>query len=538
MPAFYRLPVGLLTIIAQCVTEEKEWFKEGKALRLTHPHFANLDYLNAHLFHNIDFHATPEGIDRLKSRSWTAIESFIRKITFLPSEYSTDMTFYHYRNIVMEQCEYYWIIERNLTDHPIRYGPELETDLDSKRWKEPSYAPGELFASFREYRRQALAAQAVLDDGSLQVWTDTIKQLPNVKTFEYGKLKKHSITCSNPGALPRPWDDLTAIGFKDLAMRNFFNDLSSVPPLPHLRKGILCQHSPGEQYRRIHRDRSREPSDGVIFGLKYRDLAAFYAIRTQVGLIEPVSACINAAYAQPEKLLLLSTLAPFATNSPLPPDLRSLDLSRLRSLEWRTELFDDGSEFPSSGQERNRLIMALLRKCHLSIQDLRIIPETDHNGLDHDREVLWPPAEAKFLPLPNLRRLHLTGSMAPRTLAPWIASMPLLETLSLLQGAEFDGPGCWNWRLVLDAIREHPSLLHVQFKIACEMFRDKFFVADLSVFTRNSRQTKRAFQVGVGNGQIMKEELKDEGDSLCRWLEGDKCVWDPRLDQFFPLRFF
>jgi hypothetical protein len=262
-----------------------------------------------------------------------------------------------------------------------------------------------LFASFREYCRQALAAQAVLDDGSLQVWTDTIRQLSNAKTFEYGKLKEHSITCSNPGVLPRPWNDLTAIGFEDLPMRIFFNDLSGLPPLPHLREGNLCQHSSDEQYRRIRRDRSREPSDGVIFGLEYRVLAAFYAIRTQVGLIEPVSACINAADAQPEKLLLSSKLAPFATDSPLPPDLRSLDLSRLRSLEWRTELFDDGTDFPSSGQERNRFIIALLRKCHLSIQDLRIAPETDHNGLDHDREVLWPPAEAKFLPLPNLRRL-------------------------------------------------------------------------------------------------------------------------------------
>lgn len=86
MSAFYRLPVEPLTIIAQCVTKEKEWFKEGKTLRLTHPHFANLDYLNAHLFHNINFHATPEGINRQKLRSCTAIESFIRKLPFLPSE--------------------------------------------------------------------------------------------------------------------------------------------------------------------------------------------------------------------------------------------------------------------------------------------------------------------------------------------------------------------------------------------------------------------------------------------------------------------
>jgi hypothetical protein len=103
MSAFYRLPVELLTIIAQCVTEEKEWFKEGKALRLAHPHFANLEYLNVHLFHNINFHATPEGIDRLKVHP-QALKSFVRKVTFLPSEYGTDMTLFHFRRIIIKHA--------------------------------------------------------------------------------------------------------------------------------------------------------------------------------------------------------------------------------------------------------------------------------------------------------------------------------------------------------------------------------------------------------------------------------------------------
>ena len=66
MSAFYRLPVELLTTITKRVAEGKNWSEEGKALHLTHPHFANLDYLNTHLFHNVNFHATPKGIDRLK----------------------------------------------------------------------------------------------------------------------------------------------------------------------------------------------------------------------------------------------------------------------------------------------------------------------------------------------------------------------------------------------------------------------------------------------------------------------------------------
>lgn len=59
----------------------------------------------------------------------------------------------------MEQCEYYFDIESSLTDNPKRRGPVSEMNLKSERAKEPFYAPGELFASFRDYRRKALAAQ-------------------------------------------------------------------------------------------------------------------------------------------------------------------------------------------------------------------------------------------------------------------------------------------------------------------------------------------------------------------------------------------
>lgn len=124
--------------------------------------------------------------------------------------------------------------------------------------------------------------------------------------------------------------------------------------------------------------------------------------------------------------------------------------------------------------------------------------------------------EAKDIPLSNLRNLHLTGSVAPHQLAAWISSLPRLETLSLLHGAEYEEPGCWKRRLVLDAIRRHPSLLHVQLKIACED-REGCFVATLSTFTQNSSQAKRAFQMVAGayRDMSMKLELEEESISLC-----------------------
>ena len=167
MSAFYQLPVELLTIIAQYVTAEKGWFQEGKALRLTHPRFANLDYLNSHLFHNINFHATPEGIDRLKSSSWVELKSFVRRITFLPSEYSTGMTFFHFRRIVIKQCAFYCPADYGLINHSTRWAPESIAHLESAWAKNPLFSPEELLASYQEYHKQAQAAQALLTDGSL-----------------------------------------------------------------------------------------------------------------------------------------------------------------------------------------------------------------------------------------------------------------------------------------------------------------------------------------------------------------------------------
>ena len=188
--------------------------------------------------------------------------------------------------------------------------------------------------------------------------------------------------------------------------------------IQHLRKGVLCQHSPDEE----RRNRYRPAYDYLDFGEDSRLLSKcqFSAIQTQAGLIEPISACINAASAQPGRLLLSSPLAIFERDSPLPPNLQALNLSRLHSLEWRTEIFENGSHLPSSAQKRDAFLMALLRTCHLSIQNLRITPEADEDGLDHGREPSWPPKEAKDLPLPNLRSLQLTSSVSPRQLAPWI----------------------------------------------------------------------------------------------------------------------
>lgn len=552
MSAFYRLPVEILTIIAQNVTKERKWFEEGKALRLTHPHFANLDHLNALLFHNISFHATPEGIDRLKAHPLAAVKSFVKKITFLPSAYHTGMTFFHFRRIIIKQCSWYCPADCDWIIHPKRSDGQTVTRLESEWARDPLFTSDEVYASFQEYRSQALAAQALLTDGSLRVWTDAIRQFANVKYFEYGKLKEHVRTFGMPVPL---WDDPEADSDDDPPDPR---PRSNVPMIPHLKESLHYGHI---YAKRVCKIMANHPHDQPyfdnddeydIYADSYNDpyhpasVCQLNDIRAQTGLIEPVAACIHAAGVRPEKLTLSSALSTFEPGSPLPPSLQSLDLSRLRSLEWRTGVYADGTHHEAPPRERNAFMMALLHKCHATLQELRIIPdETIGPGhvADPSRLKFWPPKEAKLLPLPNLRQLHLTGSVDPRRLAPWITSMPRLEKLTLQHDAGADEEGLMNWRLALDAIRKHTSFMQVRLELRHEWLLDgsKLVVA-VRTFTRSESprtrtRSKRKVRMSYGDGWNNQFDLEKEGNSLCRWLEGVECDWDPRLDVFFPLAY-
>jgi hypothetical protein len=182
MSVFYRLPVELLTIIAKCLTEEDHAEKTCIALRLTHPLFGGMDCLKAYIFSNANFHATRKGLDLLKTGLPDGIKPFVKQITFLPSPYNISMSFFHFRQIIIKQWAEGRIIR---TRFPQPY--EYVALLDEQWENEPLFSQGELFAGFQTYHNLAVSAQTLLTDGSLDVWTNAIRELPNVETFKYGE---------------------------------------------------------------------------------------------------------------------------------------------------------------------------------------------------------------------------------------------------------------------------------------------------------------------------------------------------------------
>lgn len=402
MSAFYQLPVELLTSIAQSVFEETKSFQKGKTRRLAYPNFANLDYLNAILFHNVNFHATPEALDRLKARPLAALTSCIKQIAFLPSAYSIDMTFLHFRRIVIKQCLYYCSADYSLDEHSTRRGADSVVHLERIWVEEPLFSPEELLSSFQDYRRQALAAQALLTDGSLRVWTDTFRELPHVETFEYAKLQEHRRERETPWIsrdLTDPWEDSERYNNQPFEERKFS---------PELPSGQHLYALPGERVCRILPDHPHDHVHGRPRGEEYHTLSLCRTNvkQMQIGLVEPASACINEAGAQPQKLILSSALATFEPlpGSPLPPNLQSLDLSRLRSLVWRTEVSRDEGDRKhwlfERIYERGWFVTALLRKCSHSLQELRIVLSNDQFEAENAYRPYWPPPAAKQLELP------------------------------------------------------------------------------------------------------------------------------------------
>lgn len=160
------------------------------------------------------------------------------------------------------------------------------------------------------------------------------------------------------------------------------------------------------------------------------------------------------------------------------------------------------------------------------------------HGIWWDSSPLWPSKEIKQVTLPNLRQLHLKGSVNARNLALWISSLPRLQNVTVLYGVDAAENGLWNWRFALDAMRIHPSLLQVRLELASLWLLDmsKLAVA-IRTFTRNAtKPVEREVRMSFGDRWRNKYDLGRQGNSLCRWLEGEECEWDSRLDTFFPVR--
>lgn len=260
-----------------------------------------------------------------------------------------------------------------------------------------------MFVGFQEYHKQAVAAQTLLTDGSLRVWTETIKKFPRVETFKYGGLNLIGPT------LEVSWSDFMSIkADRDAGNRESQPDLlTTTSQYPRHPLGI-CTISPSHPHDEYHK----------------QSICRLDQARMQARLVEPASTCINEAGACPKALILTSAIVALTPDAPLLPNLQALDFTRLRSLSWEKHLYEDETDLSARKNARNDFLLALLRKCSCSLQELTLVlsEEVRH----------WPPRSFGGLQLLALRKLRLEGPVHPRRLPLWVARLPSLETLVLL----------------------------------------------------------------------------------------------------------
>jgi hypothetical protein len=249
----------------------------------------------------------------------------------------------------------------------------------------------------------------LLTDGSLHVWTDAIRELPNIETFVYGEelgLDSRRTHEWSYRQYARQWP--TSDDYGGLEFQHDLDRSRHMRPLLEEFQ-ISPLHAHDWEYHR-------------------EDICILTRTKTQARLVEPASACIIEAGVQLKRLVLSS--AYLASNQeqtyPLTPNLRSLDLTSLRSLEMQNSLIESRCGLPAMARQRNAFLIALLEKCSSSLQELKL-----DLGDPDDLRQAWPTKKVNAVPLLALRRLHLEGYVHPKGLSRWLATMPCLEEVDL-----------------------------------------------------------------------------------------------------------
>lgn len=143
--------------------------------------------------------------------------------------------------------------------------------------------------------------------------------------------------------------------------------------------------------------------------------------------------------------------------------LNNLDLSMLQSLFFNPvgATKQESSEWPEEYAETANArcglaLVALLRKCSSSLVELKFFPE----GWYGDNYLVWPPAPPNQPPkLPALEELTTGASINLSAFSRYLFQCPSLNYLRL-EGCEGVD---WMWRELLDAIRNHPNRMLIEF---------------------------------------------------------------------------
>ncbi|KAH7007522.1 hypothetical protein EDB80DRAFT_893804 [Ilyonectria destructans] len=432
--AFYRLPNELLiTIVKSCEgldnpvpARRKRWWHGSyrllETLRLTHPRFANLKFINTLLFTTIQLEPTRAGLRSLQRGDFSRVAEFVLRITFVtPPNWA--LSFEAFSDIVsrlaveahadeIDEEEFrrsYWVFDK----------PEQERYVNEHLGGEWPLSEAQLRDGFAAYSQEAAATKALLEGPDAQLkdaWVSLMRKLGSRPLY----VRFINVDC---GQMRRP--------------DYYYDSPCNSDPKPPC--SLAAHEHTGEP--EVHCTRPAAVAGDSLFAMAMSCLA-----------ISGVSVGNMVIQHYMTGSFAWETITAW----------ESLDLSSLKVFNFSPRILlgeapgeNDSAFAPlplltaeDVGQRASEAVHTVLDKSHNSLTCLRINVE---------RPMRWPGRRVT-LDLPALRDVHImNGDVNAPLLRRWMAHMPQLHLLEIADCQLFKGLPS-EWIKVLDAIRDHPNV--------------------------------------------------------------------------------
>lgn len=436
-----------------------------KALRLACRQFAYLSSLNEVLFYRLSLRAEPEAIRSTETADFKSLEPYVEKIVFTPTKYSWDMTETVFREITLSEplldyCDQY--------NAKVRRQPAGTWDgrdlINSNEIVSLGY---EGFAQKHLNGKMLIVEEEV--HGLFEKYIKSAEELRGM--FETGRVQ-------------RAW-------------------AKALLQLPRVRSFTIEKCEFEHQYKHI------QGSKGVATGRQ---------LQAPVGeaVLNGVIASLIAAGSKPEKLSIKTVVEGKYTWAD-DNILDTLDLSTLRTLTFEPLGPLGREDYELSSARETELatrfdiaITSLLLRSGTTLQHLRL-----YKGW-HMYDFSWPPRN-----IPPLSALSSFKTALPLRLtlfAAFLANSPVLSSLQL-DGCHADyEDDSGDWRILWDAIRNHPSRMQLHFdQLPCHE------ATELSVEYHTGEESTAAWD---------DDPWMNIDYSMEHYLSG-KRHWDRSLEEWF-----
>ncbi|KAJ5818211.1 hypothetical protein N7474_003802 [Penicillium riverlandense] len=392
------------------------------ALRLSHPRFAYSESLHRHFFHTLRIKASPEHAAFLRICDLPRLGRFVKRVIFEPTHHSWAMDLDLFQEIVAMQTLYRIVPERDRTRFPqaeLPFSRPTRLAVIQKYAPAGSFSEAEVMSAFNSYCVRANQIRALFMRGVFHMlWTTLLLSLPNVTTVRVGRAEldasEDEFVAHPPGyeIHPHPHDNSHGIYACEWLAGPVSDALLTT--VVTCMTGVTIQRLEIECIFGLNIDWQRDPR--------------WAALRFN-GIEELTFSVQNRAEWTPPPVWR----TPFSlTHAPV------------------IGHFDYGARRSSVGA-----LSVLLHKCQDTLVRFKM-------AFPIPRHPAWPLEPTIHLRQLQVLEIWVTLLLSDRGLAALLQRLDNLRHIIIHYFPYPASPGEARWRVVFDAIRNHPNRMRVQ----------------------------------------------------------------------------